>query len=267
MALAARADWRDYLAHAGPGRHTVTGRLKVLSALYSPQLRNRRDVYVYLPPSYEARPAARFPVIYMHDGQNLFDRATSFVGREWRVDETIEALSREGLEAIVVGISNMGVGRKAEYNPFPQLWNARAERYLAFVVETVKRIVDRDFRTSPDRAETGMIGSSLGATLSLYAYFRHWQVFGFVGAMSPSTSLVGTALAAYVRRAPFAPGKLYLDDGTAEPGCNAGQLYTLLRDKGYRPGRDVLYVSEEGGRHDEDAWARRLPDALRFLLR
>ena len=265
--MPARADWRDYLAHAGAGKHTVTGNLKVLPSLYSPQLRNRRDVYVCLPPRYEGRPTARFPVVYMHDGQNLFDQATSFLGREWRVDESIEALSRAGLEAIVVGIPNMGDRRKVEYNPFPTLWKSSGERYLTFVVETVKRIIDRDFRTWPDRARTGMIGSSLGATLSLYAYFRHSQVFGFVGAMSPSTSLVGTALLPYLRRAPLTPGKIYLDNGTAEPGSDAGRLGTLLCEKGYRLGREVWYVSDEGGRHDEDAWARRLPNALRFLLR
>jgi len=106
--------WRPYGDIFGIS-HTVSGRVLVRPAVYSPQLQNERHLLVYLPPSYGS--GQRYPVLYMHDGQNLFDRATSFVG-EWRVDETMEQLAAEGLEAIVVGIPNAGNARRDEYSPF-----------------------------------------------------------------------------------------------------------------------------------------------------
>ena len=148
------ARWRNYLEVVSAGQHTVAGTLKVLPAVRSPQLGNRRDLLVWLPPSYE-QGDARYAVLYMHDGQNLFDEATSYAG-EWQVDETMQALSLEGLEVIVVGIPNAGEQRPCEYSPFAD-WpeqGRRGEAYLAFVVDTVKPLIDRDFRTLGDRAHT-----------------------------------------------------------------------------------------------------------------
>jgi len=254
--------WRDYVQDNK--EHSVVGTLKVLPGVWSPQLDNQRDILVYLPPSYH-NGDQRYPVIYMQDGQNLFDRATSFAGEEWKVDETLEELSQEGLEAIAVGIPHAGEGRIAEYNPLAKPPRGRGEPYLAFVVETVKAIVDRDFRTRPDREHTGILGSSLGGLISLYAFFRYPEIFGYVGAISPALWIAQRAIYAYVRQAPFVSGKIYLDNGTHEG--SARPVYDVLLDKGYRPGADILYVAEEGGRHQESAWARRLPGALRFLLR
>ena len=255
-------NWRDYVQDKK--EHSVVGALKVLPRVWSPQLDNERDILVYLPPSY-SRSDQRYPVIYMQDGQNLFDRATSFAGEEWQVDETMEKLSREGLEAIVVGIPHTGEGRLSEYNPFPRRWNGQGKQYLAFVADTLKPMIDRDFRTRPGREHTGIIGSSMGGLISLYAFFRYRQVFGFAGAMSPALWFTAGRIYRYVTRAPFTPGKIYLDHGTREG--SARHMHELLVEKGYRPGSDILYVAEEGGRHHEAAWARRLPAALRFLLR
>src|SRR5688572_21409124 len=108
--------WHDYLEDKDPNEHTISGEMRILPAVYSSQLDNHRDVLVYLPPSY-ADGDKRYPVIYMHDGQNLFDRATSFVG-EWQVDETMETLAAEGKEAIVVGLHNLDNERIHEYAPF-----------------------------------------------------------------------------------------------------------------------------------------------------
>ena len=117
---------------------------------------------VYLPPSYLGS-IRRYPVIYMHDGQNLFDAATSFAG-EWYVDETMEELADAGIEAIVVGIPNIGERRFHEYIPFPapDLPDVQGDEYVAFIADTVKPIIDRDFRTLADAASTGIAGSSLG---------------------------------------------------------------------------------------------------------
>src|SRR3712207_5900995 len=99
--------WRDYAEYRGPVGHSVVGTVKVQEAVWSPELNNRRDILVYLPPTYNHDAHKHYPVIYMHDGQNLFDQATSYAG-EWQVDETMEHLSASGIEAIVVGIPNMG---------------------------------------------------------------------------------------------------------------------------------------------------------------
>jgi len=241
--------------------HTVVGTLKVLPDVWSPQLDNRRDILVWLPSSYDFS-EKRYPVIYMQDGQNLFDRATSFADEEWQVDETLETLSHEGLEAIVVGIPNMGPQRVAEYNPFG---SGRGDAYIQFIAETLKPIIDRDYRTLAVQTHTGIFGSSMGGLISLYAFFRRPDVFGFVGAMSPALWVGGRAIYTYVRQAPPAPGRIYLDNGTREG--SAKRMYLLLLEKADRPLDDLIYIVEQDGEHRESAWARRLPNALRFLLK
>jgi predicted alpha/beta superfamily hydrolase len=275
-------NWHDYVE--GRDAHTVVGTLKVRRGLRSPQLANRRDIYVYLPPSYD-HSDARYPVIYMHDGQNLFDHLISYVG-EWQVDETMEALSQEGVEAIVVGIPNKGKRRLDEYGPFRDerlKVGGSGDAYLAFIVETVKPLIDRDFRTLTAREHTGIMGSSMGGLISLYAFFRHAETFGFAGVMSPSLWFAQGAIFPFVQAATTEAGKIHLDIGTYEgpdmsdrhhlPPTYVGrhilslrQMRDLLIQKGYRDGVDINYEEAPEAVHNEMAWARRLPGALRFLL-
>jgi predicted alpha/beta superfamily hydrolase len=248
---------------------TITGNLVVLDNIWSPQLQNRRDIYVYLPPSYWENDQ-RYPVIYMHDAQNLFDEEMSFSG-EWQVDEAMEILSLQGVEAIVVGVPNNGEERLAECCPFPcDDTELRGEDYLAFIVETLKPIVDDTLRTLRDAANTGMMGSSMGGLITLYAFFRYPDVFGFAGAMSPSCWFADRAIFPFVEEAETDPGrKLYLDTGTLEGDEeleDARRMRDLLITKGLRVGQDLLYVEDEAGEHTEADWAYRLQIALRFLL-
>jgi predicted alpha/beta superfamily hydrolase len=276
-------DWQDYVTDRAGDGHTVVGALKLLRELESPQLDNQRDILVYLPPSYETG-RHDYPVLYLHDGQNLFDAGTSFAG-EWQVDETMEALSRQGLEAIIVGIPNAGKDRMEEYSPFhqPSHGGGRGDQYLDFVVNTVKPLVEAEFRARPGREHTGIMGSSLGGLISLYAFFRHPEIFGFAGAMSPSFWFAGGAIYPYIQAAPFHPGRIYLDAGTREHGEKKGRwpsiairsrryyagirrMQRILVKKGYRPRQHLLYVEEKWAHHEESAWARRLPKAIRFFL-
>ena len=245
-------------------KHTVVGDVRIIPEVYSPQLETKRDVLVYLPPSYLTT-ERRYPVLYMQDGQNLFDNATSFAGQDWQVDETMERLSGEGYEAIVVGIYHGGERRLNEYNPFPGRINAQGEQYVAFLSETLKPLIDAYFRTLTEPAATGILGSSMGGLISLYAFFHYPDVFGLCGALSPSLFVGRGAILRYVRDAPFNPGKIYLDNGSREP--SARPMFAILNEKGYRARRDLKYVAEFGGTHSESAWARRLPGALRFLLK
>lgn len=277
-------EWCDYMAGKDPHQHTVVGNLKVLADCYSPQLSNRRDILAYLPPSY-AWSDRQYPVIYMHDGQNLFDAATSFAG-EWQVDETMEGIAGEGTEAIIVGIPNMGVERVNELSPFVKVGESRGRGnlYLSFIAETVKPVVDQSFRTLPERRYTGLIGSSLGGLISLYGYMQHSDVFGLAGVLSPALVYGDAAILPSIDRLPSLPrGRLYMDVGTHE-GVNLDDnpqraseisasylkytraLATLIIQKGYRLGGELVYVEDRGGIHHESAWAQRLPDALRFLL-
>jgi predicted alpha/beta superfamily hydrolase len=275
--------WDNYVDHRTT--HTVVGDLKVAESIYSPQLHNRRRLFVYLPPSYAAEIDRRYPVIYMQDGQNLFDESLSYAG-EWQVDETMEALSHVGIEAIVVGIANMETRRIDEYSPFKDRRlhkGGRGDWYVAFIANTVKPLIDRDFRTMPQREHTGVLGSSMGGLISLYAFFSRADVFGFAGVLSPALWFAQEAIFSYVKQATFKPGKLYLDIGTHEGGDTrlsrrpphkytshsltaARRMRDLLAAKGYAEGQLLRYKEEEEAVHNEAAWARRLPGALDFLL-
>ncbi|MBI5880345.1 MAG: alpha/beta hydrolase [Chloroflexi bacterium] len=250
--------WIDYRAIPGREQNAAGAGWKALRDVHSPQLGNNRDLYVRLPASYGTG-ERHYPVIYMHDAQNLFDPATSFAGDTWQVDAAMGTLAAEGIEALVVGIPHMGDQRTQEYNPW-----ARGEPYLAFVVETVKPRVDAAFRTLAGRHDTGIIGSSLGGLISIYAYFRYPDVFGHVGGLSPSLWANRFEILSYVANAPLVSGKVYIDHGTREG--SAVPLRDVLLRKGYREGTDLCYVREEGGMHRESAWAGRLPGALRFLF-
>jgi predicted alpha/beta superfamily hydrolase len=257
---------------------SVVGRVRIWPGFHSDRLGNTRDLLVYLPPSH-GQPGRRFPVIYMHDGQNLFDAMTSFAG-EWQVDETMQALAADGLEAIIVGLPNAGPARFDEYSPYrvPRLGGGRADLYLDFLLQEVKPAIDRDFATRPDPQYTGILGSSMGALVSLYGFFRRPGAFGLAGALSPALWVGGKAILGEIERSPKVDGRVYIDTGELERSrrrhatgnlvmrSDVGALAEILRQKGYRDGIDLLHVEDEHGHHNEADWARRLPAALRFLL-
>ncbi|HKB10185.1 MAG TPA: alpha/beta hydrolase-fold protein [Vicinamibacterales bacterium] len=264
---------------------------RTLERVWSPQLRNRRTVDIYLPASYPS--GRRYPVVYMQDGQNLSDPAIAFGGNTWDLDGALERLSASGLEAIIVGVHNMGEARLAEYSPVPDRRHGggEADAYLEFLSATLKPRIDRLFRTRPDRDETAILGSSMGGLVSLYAYFRFPSIFGLAGVMSPSIWFGQGAILHFVQEARTPPGRLYIDVGLLEGiGTlrDARRLARLLARKGFardrrgrrtrgeyagvdRRGRHegrprVRYVEDPAGRHNEGSWARRLEGALRFLL-
>jgi len=236
--------------------------------LWSPQLRNRRIVDVYLPASYgEGR--RRYPIVYLQDGQNLSDPAVAFGGNTWRLEDGLHWLAQRGTEAIVVGLWNTP-GRLAEYSPFPdpRHGGGDGDKYVRFLIDTVKPRIDGEFRTRKDRDSTVIGGSSMGGLISLFAFFRRPSPFGRAMVMSPSIWFGSGEIKRQVARARTTRGKIYLDIGTAEGTQtvkNTRVMNRLLRKKGYR--RDNLwYVESEGARHSESDWAWRWPQALEFLL-
>ncbi|HEX7025003.1 MAG TPA: alpha/beta hydrolase-fold protein [Gemmatimonadales bacterium] len=261
-------EWETYpLPGTGAPGHSA---LTVLREVLSPQLRNYRDLLVALPPGY-AGGEGRHPVVYMHDGQNLFDPATSYAG-DWGILETLDALPGEGVAPIVVGIPNAGRRRRYEYSPFRDIIHGGGggDRYLAFVVETVKPLVDASFRTLPERSHTAIAGSSLGGLVSLYGLYRYADVFGAAGLLSPALWFAGGAVLRFVEELEhFAIGRVHLDVGTGE-GDDAVREVRRLRDlllaAGHAEGRDLSYIEEKGAEHDEAAWGRRFRAAVPFLL-
>jgi len=241
-------------------------------AFQSALLGNTRGVYVYLPPTYLENSAARFPVVYMHDGQNLFDPAAAFGGVTWRVAEAIDEAAGTGRfpEAIVVGPNNAGGDRIAEYTPTadPMYGGGRGDLYLRFLVEELKPVVDAELRTRPGRESTALMGSSLGGLISSYAGVTKPGVFGLIGAMSPSTWWNNRVILSMVAgTGTTRPLRVYVDSGDTNDGLeDTRDLAAAYRDLGYVDGRDFLFVVQPGGTHTESAWASRLPGALEMLL-
>ena len=228
-----------------------------------------RDLTVYLPPSYDDT-YGRYPVLYMQDGQNLFDPEESFAG-SWRVDLAMNRAAARGAEGIAVGVPNAGEGRMAEYNPFddPEGTPGRGGEYVTYIVETVKRLVDARYRTLPLRETTGIVGSSMGGLISLFAFFTRPDVFGVAAALSPSLWFADRAIFGLLEAGAPHPGRLYLDVGQEEGEetlQDARRLRDLLLAKGYVAGERLRYVEERGGAHEEAAWSRRFRAALPFLL-
>lgn len=244
--------------------------LEVLEGIHSPELGNQRDVLVYLPPSYH-RSDRSYPVLYMQDGQNLFDASTSFAG-EWGVGRAMNAAARRGHEAIVVGIPNMGPERLDEYSPFPDTaagGGGKGAAYADFLAGTLKPIMDERFRTVPGREQTVVAGSSMGGLISLVTLFRHPETFGAAGVLSPSLWFAGGAIFSEVERSPYLPARIYLDIGVQEGPehvANARRMRDLLLSKGWRIGSDLRWLESRSGRHDERSWGRRFARALPFLL-
>ncbi len=234
--------------------------MHVLRDVESPQLGNTRDLVVYLPPTH-GEPNRSFPVVYMHDGQNL---------SEWRVEETMDQLAREGIEAIVVGIPVEAENRRHEYA------QEGARDYLAFIVDTVRPIVEQEFAADGRREARGLLGSSLGGVISLHGLYAHPDTFGFAGVLSPAFWWNGDdRWFELVEQNEPPHARIYIDVGDSERAEDEEtrrryvegfeRMTDLLRRRGFEDG-SLRAVLDRGGAHHENDWARRLPDALRFLL-
>jgi predicted alpha/beta superfamily hydrolase len=262
--------------------HTLTGDIRYHTKFHSRFLNNDRDVIVYLPPGYAIENAKRYAVLYLHDGQNLFDGATSFIpGQEWRVDETAQELilGRKIEPLIIVGVYNTGNDRIDEYTPVrdPEFKaGGRADLYGRFLVEELKPFIDNTYRTRKDSAHTGLGGSSLGGLISLYLGLKYPDVFGKLAVVSPSVWWADKQIVKYVAALPRkSHSRIWLDTGTKE-GRNAKEaqgtvddarlLKAALLKKGWRDGKDVKYLEAEAAEHNEAAWAARTAQILEFLF-
>ncbi|MDX2127999.1 MAG: alpha/beta hydrolase-fold protein [Chloroherpetonaceae bacterium] len=259
-----------------PARHTLTGNFVVHKDFPSIYLEKDRTIIVYLPPDYERNLRKRYPVLYMHDGQNLFDGATSFIpGVEWRMDETAEELISNGeIEPmIIVGIYNTGESRLDEYT-FIKDWRGRggkADDYAKMIIEELKPFIDAKYRTLRTPEHTGVGGSSLGGLVSLYFGLRYNEVFGKLAILSPSTWWAGKAIVKEVAKIKRKPNqKIWLDVGLKEDMHTMVSPTRLLKysliAKGWELDEDLLYFEAPNSGHSESDWAKRVGPMLRFLF-
>lgn len=270
------ARWRN----PGGGRVTgdsITGDLRVHERFRSSVLGNERRLLVWLPPGYDPRASRLYPVLYMQDGQNLFDTRTGFGGMEWNVDETANRLirARRIRPLIIVGIENTS-SRIDEYTPSadPEYGGGGGGEYAQFLLDEVKPFIDRTYRTDARPEGTGVAGSSLGGLISLYLCKTRPDAFSRCAAMSPSLWWDDRRLlreCAEDDDAWMSGKRFWIDVGTAEGGSsqvhvqNARDLAGVFAEAGLRSGRDYTYYEDRGAGHNERAWSARFERVLRFL--
>ncbi len=250
-----------------------------------------RHVDVWCPPGYDEASARRYPVIYMHDGQNLFDPAWAAYGIDWGVDEAIVRLMRDtGLPgAIVVGIWN-SPDRRRDYMParplllpearavraaFVAEWggDSMADDYLRFIALELKPFIDATYRTEAEQPHTFVMGSSMGGLISLYALVEYPDLFGGAGCLSTHWPIGDNVLVDWFGTAlpPRGSHRLYFDVGTATLDATyepfQRRMDDHLRAAGYEPGADWLTMKFEGAEHNEPAWRARVDISLAFLLK
>jgi predicted alpha/beta superfamily hydrolase len=224
------AQWRDPRTKK-PKEHTARPTVSVLSEEFQmTELGRSRKVWIYLPPGYSSG-SSRYPVLYMHDGQNVFDNATSFVG-EWGVDETLDSLNALGdKDVIVVAVDHGGDRRFDEYSPWKNAKYGGGEggKYVDFLVKTLKPYIDSHYRTIPDRLNTAIAGSSMGGLISLYAILKYPDVFSKAGIFSPAFWVAPEAYAFIAQAPPLRPdSRLYFVIG-AQEAANADEAATYVK--------------------------------------
>jgi predicted alpha/beta superfamily hydrolase len=252
-------------------------RLRLHRAFASRYLPDARDIIVYVPPGYGDPPERRYPVLYLQDGQNLFDGRTSFIaGRTWQVreqtDTSIEAGEVEPL--IIVGIYNTGDRRLAEYTPDRdwQMGGGEAANYGLLLTRELMPWIAEHYRVRTEREATGLGGSSLGGLATLYLGLRHSEIFGRLAVLSPSVWWNHKSILSYVNeRAPRLREKprlwLAVGDGEGRRTLeNAEQLNQRLVANGWRAGETLHFERAAGGTHDEVSWAAQVRPMLRFLF-
>lgn len=261
-------------------RHTLTGNIRRHEGFHSETLGNEREILVYLPPGYRRAGARRYPVLYLQDGQNVFDAVTAFGGVEWMVDETAQQLIKQRLvePLIIVAIANAGDERIHEYTPTNGRVNpagkscarsrGRLRMYGRFLVEELKPSIDQSYRTQAEKEFTGIGGSSLGGLASLLLAFWYPETFTRAAALSPSIWWDDCVIYRIVEEMEYVPraSRIWLDTGTNEEGWErAGHLRDLLAERGWRLHGELQYAEIPGGEHNEASWAQRLEAVLRYL--
>lgn len=257
-------------AEGGTNQSTAADNVEIMDdSFYMPQFNRNRRIWIYYPPDYGTS-GKNYPVLYMHDGQNLFDQLTSFAG-EWEVDETLNELFDEGYTVpIVVGIDNGGSHRIDEYTPWinTEYGGGEGEKYMQFVVETLKPYIDQNFRTLPGRETTGIMGSSLGGLISHFGALKYPEIFGKAGIFSPSYWFSDSVWSFTASTQTGDWLRVYQMCGTAE-GSNTDVNMLRMSDSLISiglPSSNIQNKMVPGGQHNEALWRENFREAFLFLF-
>ncbi|SFI09906.1 alpha/beta hydrolase [Halpernia frigidisoli] len=253
-------------------KNTLSSNVTVLSENFSiPQLKTTRKIWIYLPPNY-ATSKKKYPVVYMEDGQNLFNDATSFSG-EWKVDETLNALfSQHKTDAIVIGIENGGAERLNEYSPWinKKYGGGKGDLYVDFLANTLKPFVDKNYRTLAQPKYTGLIGSSMGGLISFYAGVKYPNKFGKLGIFSPSFWFAPEDLTFYIRKnaKKLKNSKIYFYAGLKESEDMVPDIQKTEAEliKLGVPKKNIRDKFSEYGTHSESYWSQEFGQAFEWLF-
>ncbi|MBU2505247.1 MAG: histidine kinase [Bacteroidetes bacterium] len=259
--------WRNELSVINSFKGQITGSVKYHKNIEGEGILPR-DVIVWLPPDYNENSQKRFPVLYMHDGQNIVDPSTSYFGVDWQIDEIADSLIRKGeIESIIiVGINNTNE-RGEDYSPSPN-----GEAYMKLITEKIKPMIDANYRTLPDRKNTAVGGSSMGGIISLMMVWEYTHVFSKAICMSPAFKIGNID---YVRAVnEYSDDKkvilIYIDNGgigleeRLQPGID--DMLKTLKEKGFEYEKDLFWILDKEAEHNEAAWAKRIPTALKILF-
>jgi predicted alpha/beta superfamily hydrolase len=263
------AGWKDDYPEV-PKKYTASPQVRIIDTAFSmPQLGRKRRVWIYLPKGY-ATSSKIYPVLYMHDGQNLFNEQTAPFG-EWGVDEALDTLQQKtGKECIVVGIDNGGMKRTTEYNPYDNAKEGKGEgnQYLEFIVKTLKPYIDSKYKTKKGPENTFIAGSSLGGFISFYAMLKYPDVFGAGGIFSPSFWIapeIFTDAEKFTTTATQMP-RFYMYAGKLEPANmvpnNEKMAELLKKNQRY----SIRLVTDPLGKHTEKTWRQEFPSFYTWLM-
>jgi predicted alpha/beta superfamily hydrolase len=251
-------EWADRFP-AKPRVSTAGKNVRIIdTAFLIPQLKRVRRVWICLPPGY-AGSAKHYPVLYMHDGQNLFDDATSYSG-EWGIDEFLD--STKARQSIVVGIDHGGATRTTEYNPYDneKFGKEEGDAYVDFLVKTLKPFIDKNYRTLKNPANTFIAGSSMGGLISMYAVLKYPHVFGGAGVFSPAFWISGPKIFNDIKAKGKAfTGKIYFYCGKMEGETMVPDMLKALRGMKKVSKAKMKAVIRDEGKHNEVRWRQEFP--------
>lgn len=256
----------------GNGNQTSSAspQVSILSdTFYIPQLNKKRRIWLYLPKDYQSS-TKNYPVLYMQDGQNIFDKTTSFSG-EWNVDETLDSMFMTGDQScIVVAIDNGGSSRLDEYSPWinAQYGGGQGDKYVEFIANTLKPYIDQNYRTKPEASSTGIMGSSMGGLISMYAGIKYPDIFGRVGAFSSSYWFSASSYDYVNSTKVHDSSYFYMIAGDKEGGnqvLDMDKMYKTLIDAGATT-EQIFKQHHVDGQHSEWYWRREFPKAYKWLF-
>jgi predicted alpha/beta superfamily hydrolase len=258
--------WLDHFPKAAR-KSTANKNVKIIdTAFYIPQLNRYRRIWIYLPETY-ATSRKKYPVLYMHDGQNVFDEATSGFG-EWGVDEAMDTLGLKYGESIIVAIDNSETRRINEYSPFDMQRYGKAEgdMYVDFLAKTLKPVIDRKYRTLKDARHTFVAGSSMGGLISFYTILKYPKVFGGAGVFSPAFWIVPQLKDVIPAKAKKVKGKIYFYGGKPESESMVPDMLAVFEKMHKHSKAKMTTVIRTDGKHNEATWRQEFPLFYKWIM-